>query len=192
MASEWWMTAGDIAWGTGLFLTCLLGVLLTLIRLPGTWLIVAAAALHGWHDQWARVTGTMVLVLLGIALVAEVLETVMSVLAVQRVGASRRAAFGGFIGGFAGMLLFSLPMPLVGTIFGALLGCFLGALAGEMLARQNLNKATKAGLMSAAGFAFGAMLKTAAALAMSGLVLSAVLWPTRDAPPVEHSAGNPE
>lgn len=171
------LTIGDIGWGVALSVVCMLGVLMTMVRLPGTWLIVAVAAFYGWYDGWVRLSVSLLLVLLGIALLAEILETVMSMLAVRRVGASRKAAIGGLIGGFAGMLIFSIPVPLVGTVIGALLGCFLGAMIGEMLAQQNLNMATKAGLVSAAGFAFGAMLKTAAAIAMSGVVIWAAIFP---------------
>lgn len=181
---------GDIGWGIALSLVCTLGVLMTMFRLPGTWLILAVAAAYGLLNGWSRITGTGLLVLLIIAVVAEVLETLMSVLAVKRVGASRKAAIGGLIGGFAGMLLFSIPVPLVGTVIGALLGCFAGAMIGEMLFRQDLNMATKAGLVSAAGFAFGAMLKTAAAIAMSGIILWSALFP--DAAIVPPNGTQPE
>lgn len=180
------LTIGDIGWGIALTLVCILGVLMTMFRLPGTWLIVAVAAFYGWFDGWVRLSVSLLLILLGIAVLAEILETVMSMLAVRRVGASRKAAIGGLLGGFAGMLIFSIPVPLVGTVIGALLGCFLGAMIGEMLAQQNLNLATKAGLVSAAGFAFGAMLKTAAAIAMSGVVIWAAIFPAdQSVPPVE-------
>lgn len=185
------LTIGDIGWGIALTAVCILGVLMTMFRLPGTWLIAVVAAAYGWYDGWTRITGSALLVLLAIAVIAEVLETVMSLLAVRRVGASRKAAIGGLIGGFAGMLVFSIPVPLIGTIIGALIGCFIGAMVGEMLARRNLNLATKAGLVSAAGFAFGAMLKTAAAIAMSGIVLWAAIWPAVTSNPAAHTPSEP-
>jgi len=185
------LTIGDIGWAVALTLTCLAGVLMTMFRLPGTWLIVVIVAVYGWVDGWVRITGTTILLLLGIAVIAEALETAVSVLAVRRVGASRKAAIGGVVGGFVGMLVFSIPIPLIGTVLGALIGCFVGAMIGETLARRDLNLATKAGLVSAVGFAFGAMLKTAAAIAMSGIVLWAAIRPIAESNPAAITASEP-
>lgn len=178
------VTIGDVGMGLVLALACLAGVFMTMFRLPGTWLILLTAVGFGWYDGWQRITLTALIVLVVIALVAEVLETTLSVVAVRRVGASRQAAWGGVIGGFLGILVFAVPVPLVGPILGALLGCFTGAMIGEVLARRDLRLGTKAGLVSAIGFAFGAMLKTTAAIAMSGVVAWAAIFPRPGSTPV--------
>lgn len=170
-----------------LALCCLIGVVITALRLPGTWLIVAGAALYGWHGDWTRVSVAIVVVLAVIALIAEALELLVSVLTARRAGASQRAAWGGLIGGIVGMCLFSIPVPLIGTIIGALLGCFVGATIAEVSVRGELGQGAKVGLFSAAGFALGTVAKLALALTMAGILLTSAVMPPAPggaAPPV--------
>ncbi len=173
----------DIAAIVALILCCLVGVLLTAVRLPGTWLIAVAAFAYGWCVQWQRISPATVAVLVGIALIGEVAELILSVLTARKAGATREAAWGGLVGGMLGMLflssLLSLPFPVVGTVVGAiagaLAGCFAGAMLIELAMRKKLAQGTKVGLFSALGFVLGMVTKIALALVMSGLVLTSVV-----------------
>ena len=167
----------------GLILCCLLGVLITIARLPGTWLIVAAAFGNGWLVQWQEISPAIVAVLAGLAVIGEAAEVIMSALAARKAGASRGAAWGGLLGGILGMFflssMLSLPFPVVGTVIGAiagaLAGCFAGAMLVELAIRKKLAQGTKVGLFSALGFVVGMVTKIALALVMSGLVLTSVV-----------------
>lgn len=169
----------DIAALTALILCCVAGLGLAVVRLPGTWVILLAAAGYGWWSQWERVGLWTVGVLAGLALLGEAIELVMSIWAARRAGASRQAVWGGLIGGFAGMFLLSfiVPIPVVGTVVGALLGCFAGAAAGEWLIRRRVGQGAKVGVFAAMGFALGMAAKLAVALVMSALVLTKAVWP---------------
>jgi uncharacterized protein YqgC (DUF456 family) len=158
-----------------LSLACLLGVILTAVRLPGTWLIVLAGGLCGWLTQWQRVTVTILLVLVGVAVAGEAIELLGSMITAKKAGASRQAAWGGLLGGFLGMFLFSIPVPIIGTIVGAILGCFCGALIGEYLARKKLDQSTKVGFLSAVGFVLGMAAKLTIAFALSAVLLTSVV-----------------
>ena len=158
-----------------LSLACLLGVTLTAVRLPGTWLIVLASGLCGWLTQWQRVTVTILLVLVGLAVVGEAIELLASMVTAKKAGASRQAAWGGLLGGILGMFIFSIPVPIIGTIVGAILGCFCGALIGEYLARKKLDQSAKVGLFSAVGFVLGMAAKLAIAFALSAILLTSVV-----------------
>lgn len=152
------------------------GVLLTIVRLPGPWLIVAGAATYGWWSGWPRVTLSLVAALAGIAVVAEVIETALTVFAVKRSGASGRAAWGGVIGGFLGMLVLAIPVPVIGVLIGAVLGCFAGAALAEWTVRDHFVHGTRVGVWSAMGFAAGAVVKLALAMLMAGGLVTAALW----------------
>jgi hypothetical protein len=166
-----------------LLLLCAVGVVLTALRLPGTWLIVAAALAYGWWAEWTSVGPIMVGVLAGLALLGEAGELLLSAATAQRAGATRQAAWGGLAGGILGMLLLSsllsLPLPVVGTmvgaVTGALVGCFGGAMLTELVIRKKLAHSTKVGLFSALGCALGMAAKIALALVMTGLVLTSVV-----------------
>lgn len=101
----------DGLWLTGLILTCLLGAFLTVIRLPGTWLVVAATAAYSWHFGWTRPGWRMLALLVGLAVVAEVVEFLASTISARRAGASHRASWCALLGGIAGMLVFTIPLP---------------------------------------------------------------------------------
>ena len=101
----------------GVMLMSLAGVLLTFLRLPGTWLIVAVGAGYGWLTDWQRISVGWVGLLAGIAILGELVELLASALIARGAGASRQASWGGMIGGIVGMFVFSLPLPIVGTLF---------------------------------------------------------------------------
>jgi len=160
-----------------LVLACLVGVAMTAIRLPGTWLIVASAAGYAWSEGWPRASLTLLGILTGIALLGEGIEILASVVTARRAGASRKAAWGGMLGGILGMIFLSflVPIPIVGTMIGALVGCFTGATLVEMYVRKDMFRGTKVGVFAAMGFVFGAVAKIVVALVMSGILLSAMI-----------------
>ncbi len=161
-----------------LILACLVGVAMTAIRLPGTWLIVASAAGYAWSEEWARTSLTLLGILFGIALLGEGIEILASVVAARRAGGSRKAAWGGMLGGILGMIFlsFMIPIPIVGTMIGVLVGCFSGAALVEVYVRRDMSHGTKVGFFAAMGFVFGSVAKVVVALAMSGILLGAVIW----------------
>ena len=118
-----------------LVLCCVVAVLASLVRLPGTWFIVVTAVAYGWWTDWHPIGLGTLLLLAGLAVVGELIELLFSVITAKRAGASRQAAWGGLIGGIIGMfaLSFLVPIPVIGTVVGALVGCFLGALVGAWL-----------------------------------------------------------
>lgn len=161
---------------------CLVGVVLSAVRLPGIWLIAGGAALMGWLSQWQLIGFTPTLWVLGLAVLAEILEFLMSAMITRRAGGSRKAAWGSLIGGFAGLLFLSIPLPIIGSIIGALLGCFLGAAIGELSVRGSLTHGTRVGVSAAIGFAIGTATKVALAFIISIIVVTSFVkadWPAK-------------
>lgn len=164
-------------------LCCVGGVLLTALRLPGTWLIVAAALGYAWWADWKVMGPGSLGILTVLALVGELVEAATSGLAARRAGATPQAAWGAVIGGIVGMLTLasalSLPLPVVGTLIGAvggaMLGCFCGAVGVEFALRGSITGSTRVGLFSAAGFVIGLVAKIGVALAMTGLIVCRVI-----------------
>jgi hypothetical protein len=168
---------GEAAEIAVLILICLVGVVCTAVRLPGTWLIVAAAAGYGWLNGWERMTVTWVLILAGIAAVGEAIELLASVVTARRAGATKQAAWGGLVGAILGMFFLSVPLPILGTFIGAVLGCFAGAALTEVFIHNQLGKGARVGFFSAVGFAIGAATKVGLAVAMAGITIIVVAWP---------------
>ncbi|MHC4063619.1 MAG: DUF456 family protein, partial [Planctomycetota bacterium] len=76
-----------------LALLCLGGTLLTVLQLPGTWLILAAAAGFAWYHDWQVIGPWTLVALAAIAGAAEVGELFSGMWLASRGGASRRAAW---------------------------------------------------------------------------------------------------
>ena len=182
----------DLLQITPWLLLTLLALILTTLRLPGGWLIVAEAIGYGWWTEWARVGWLFVGVIVALAIVGEVLELATSVLTARKAGASQRAAWGGFFGGFLGMIFLSflVPIPVVGTLCGAVMGCFIGAMIGELTAKRELAQGARVGLFSAMGFVLGTVAKLVVTFMMAGTFVGwiAYLAISAETPPAPEGA----
>lgn len=149
-------------WYILLVVVQVLGLFLTLLSLPGIWVMVAALVGFGWLTGWDVYVGwpgagTAV----GLAVVAEVLEFAAGSAGAKKAGGSKRAMLGAVIGGLIGGFLFSLPLPIIGTIFGVCLGCFLGATLVEVGIGKDPDHATRVGWGAAKGRFWGTVIKLA-------------------------------
>jgi len=144
------------------------GWLLTLMGLPGNWLMVAAVGLYAWlipTTGSSQITWFTPLAMSALAAVGELAELVAGVWGARRAGGSRRAAIFSLIGSLAGALLgatLGIPIPLVGSPVAALLGGALGALAGAAFAEQTLGESTRQSLRVGLAAFFGCLLGTGA------------------------------
>jgi hypothetical protein len=146
-------------------------MILTVLQLPGTWLIACAAAGYAWHYDWSLLSVWAIVVLFGAAGAAELVEFLSGAWAGRRGGASRRAGWFGLIGAIAGALLLSVPVPVIGTIIGAVIGAFAGAFVGEITGGTGLGQGVRSGSFTAVGRIFGATAKVCVAVIMSALVM---------------------
>jgi uncharacterized protein YqgC (DUF456 family) len=162
---------GEITAGIAFGVFALVCIGVTLIGLPGTWLMLGAALsiealdvpLFGW---WALgIAG-------GLAILAEVAETMSGAAGASAAGASRRAAVGAIVGGIIGAIggTFLIPIPVIGSIVGSVVGAAAGAMGMELSKHQSIRTSTSV-LAVGKGAAIGRMLatviKSAFALAMA-------------------------
>ncbi len=161
-----------------LILIALSGIFLAVLQLPGTWLILAAAAAYDWYYGWQQIGWKWLVALLILAIVVELIDFLAGLVAAKRAGASRRAAIGALVGGFLGMILLTIPIPIpgVGTVIGGLLGCFLGALIGELSLRKDWKTGARVGIFATLGKIAGLVVKTSAAMAIAGATVTVAGW----------------
>ena len=154
-----------------LVLACVAGLLLTVVRLSGTWLILVAAIVYSWSTDWQAIGPGMLGFLAGLAVFGEIVEFLTSMVATRRGGGSRAAGWAGLIGGIAGMFVFSIPLPVIGTMIGAVIGCFAGAMLAELAQQKRIEHGARVGYFAAVGFVIGLAVKIALALVMSVIVV---------------------
>jgi hypothetical protein len=134
--------------------------------LPGVPLVFVGLLLAAWIDGFAKV-GWLPLVVLGLlTALSFVVDFAATALGAKRVGATKLAIAGAFVGTVIGIFL-SLP--------GLILGPFVGAVAGELISNRDLGRAGKVGLGTWVGMVFGTAAKLALAFSMLGIFAAAWL-----------------
>jgi uncharacterized protein YqgC (DUF456 family) len=166
------MTVALIAALTALNVVFLLGIL---FNLPGTWLMVLAAALLEWWTPETALFGPLVLyVALGLAAIGELLEFVLGAAGARKSGGSRRGAVLAIVGGIVGAVLGTpLPVPVLGTLIGACAGAFAGSVLGDLWAGHPLRRSLGAGGGAALGRFWGTVAKLAVGIGILGLLVAA-------------------
>jgi uncharacterized protein YqgC (DUF456 family) len=152
----------------------LLCVVLTVIGLPGLWVLLLLAGVVQLSDRWLHPDGPHTFAaetLIGavvLAVVAEVLEFSAGAAGAKKAGASKRGVVGAMIGGIVGAIV-GAPFGLViGAVVGGVLGSAIGAILGELtLPHQTLESSLKPAAGAAVGRLKGLMAK---------LVITTVIW----------------
>jgi hypothetical protein len=134
-----------------------------LFNLPGTWLMVLAAALLEWWTPGEPMFSPALLYTsVGLAVLGEILEFVLGAAGSRHAGGSKRGAALAIVGGIVGAVMgTALPVPVLGTLIGACLGAFAGSLLGDLWAGRPLLHSVGAGRGAAIGRFWGTIAKMA-------------------------------
>lgn len=148
----------------------MLGVILTLVTLPGTWLVVLwSLALAIW--QPSIVPWWVVVILILLAATGEALEFLASAIGAAKAGASKWGIIFAIVGAFLGAVLGMFIVPIIGAIIGGALGAAGGAIAGEMaFAKRTWNESKKIATGAAIGRLLSMLAKGLVAVAMGMLL----------------------
>lgn len=158
-----------------LIVVCIVGVALTLLTLPGTWLMVAAALglqayAPGTFSWW--VIGAVI----ALAALGELIEFLASAAGAKTGGGSNRSMLGATVGSLVGAVLGSPFLFPLGTIVGGVVGAGAGAVLTEKVwVRRTWGQSAKAGGGAAVGRFIATIAKTACAVSIA-CVLSVAVW----------------
>ncbi len=172
-------------WAILLMVILLIAWVLTLLGMPGNWVMVVAVALFVLlvPEQSAVAIGWGVVVaLLLLAALGELLEFLAGAIGVTKAGGSKRGAvlalLGSLAGGIIGLFV-GVPIPFVGSIVAVVLFAGLGALAGAVLGEQwrgrSLDQSWQIGKAAFWGRLLGTLAKTAIGAVMVGVTAAALL-----------------
>ncbi len=161
------------------------GLLLAAFTLPGTWLILGGATVYSLLTRGEYVGIKTLVVLLLLAIAAEIGEFVLGGAGAKKAGANKWGIFGGLVGAILGGIFLSGLLPIVfplSTIVGICLGSFIGAFTVELLLGQELWRSVRIGFGAAKGRFLGIVGKFTIAMAMFLLALAAALPSHRPRP----------
>lgn len=122
---------------------------------PLSWIGLLLVYFAGNRGECEPMTGTFLLVWLGITTLVTILDYVVPGWFAKKTGGHKEASWGAIIGLFAGMFL-----TPVGMIGGALLGAFIGEF---FFANQGMTQSAKAAVGAFLGFIAGTGIKLIAA-----------------------------
>lgn len=168
------------------------GVVATLLGLPGTVLILAGAVVMSAITGWERPEWWVLLVLVGLALVAELGDNVLAAAGTKYGGGSAKTGWAAVAGGIAGAILGSFLSPVFSVLGGVLgfvlgvvvvplalaaMGGYLAAYHYELRQGRTPEEARQAGKGALIGKLLGIMGKALLAVIMTGIVLWTVFVP---------------
>lgn len=163
-----------------LVVVCIAAWLLTLLTLPGNWIIMGLATGFAWlfpTELGRGIEWRTVVILAVIAGVGELVEFGAGAAGAAKQGASRRAValslVGAMIGSIGGLLV-GMPIPIIGplivAVLGGAVGAFTGAYLGETWAGRTDAERAAAGRGAFVGRLWGTVGKLAAGAIMIALV----------------------
>ncbi|WP_179021728.1 DUF456 domain-containing protein [Winogradskyella forsetii] len=148
----------------------MVALLLMILGIVGSFLPVLPGPLTSWagllvlhFTEGVELSQTFLIVSLLFAIFIYVLDYIIPAIGTKRFGGSRAGMIGTTLGLIIGLLS---PIP-----FGIIIGPFLGALIGEMMYRNDMDKALKAAFGSFLGFITSTFLKFIVAIVYLGLFI---------------------
>jgi uncharacterized protein YqgC (DUF456 family) len=135
------------------------GLIVGLVAIPlglgGTFIILGLAVLYDLSQDFTAIGVPWLIVFLVLAILGEVIESVLGSVVAQKFGARKWGMLGAFVGGIAGGIYGTPIMPVVGTLIGSILGAFAGAFVLEFIARSRQTDAAGGGLRAGYGAFIG-------------------------------------
>jgi uncharacterized protein len=152
----------------------LAGLAMIPLGLPGLWVMVGGILAYGWLTGFHSVGVATIAIVLGIALLGEILDNWLGFRFAKRYGGSTRSGWGALIGGLVGAVI-GVPVAIVGSVIGAFIGAFLGAALFEYSASRHAGVATRAGWGAVLGRVAAAAVKIALGMVIAVIGVVAVL-----------------
>lgn len=153
----------------------LVGIGLTLINLPGNFVILLIALGCGIFDGFVSMSVQTLLFIFILFFIGELAEFIAGFLGAKRQKASIRAVIAAIIGAIIGGALGTGLFPVIGSVIGAMGGAFVASYAAEFSKAGDADHARMVGVSIMKGQAIGMIVKIIMAIGMSALVIVKML-----------------
>ena len=153
---------------TVLGIIALVGLVLTVLDLPGIWLIYLATLVIAIVDGFENITVLFLIILFFVSLLSTFIDNVVIALGAKKMGGSKWGMLGAVLGGIVGLIVGSIP--------GFFLGPLIGATLFELVfAHKDLNESFRAGIGSLFGLFFSILLKLVVNVGIIVFVVSRIV-----------------
>ncbi|MBI4720346.1 MAG: DUF456 domain-containing protein [Chitinivibrionia bacterium] len=154
-----------------LYLFCALSLFSMALGLPGIWVLVAVALIFALATHFTAITWFYLLLCVGLAVLGEIIESVLGVAVVAKKGGGRYGIFGTFLGGLLGVIAGAPLAPPFGSLVLGFAGSFAGAVAGEYIAYRKLESAVRVGYWAFLGRALAIVVKLGLGFAILWIIV---------------------
>ena len=165
------MSPFEIAGLTVFILILFLGVFLTVFGLPGTVLILIDVVAYALLTGFAQIGFKVILILVAMAIVAELLDFWLGMIGAVRFGASRLGMWAALFGSLAGAAILTPYFLGLGALIGIFLGGSVAVFIMEMLKRRKLKPVFRASVGAMLGRMAGIAVKGMLSIAMAAVTL---------------------
>jgi len=162
---------GQWSWFVVWALLLISASLFVYLGLGGSFIVLGLAVVHALITGFAPLTWQWLLILLGMALLGELIEFVIGTFYVAQKGATKLGVFAAFAGGLIGAFLGNNLFPVLGAVIGSFAGAFTGAVLGEYHQNQQLEPSLRVGGHAFLGRILATVVKHVIALAMVFVIL---------------------
>lgn len=142
-----------------LYLFCALSLFVTVLGIPGIWILVAVALVIALVSHFTIITWPFLILCVALAALGEIVESFLGVAVVAKKGGGKSGIVGAFIGALLGAILGAPVVPPLGSICFGFVGAFAGAVAGEYISYRNLDSAVRIGFWAFLGRAMAIAVK---------------------------------
>lgn len=157
----------------------LLGLMLVLniFGLPGNWALLGLVALWKYvYPDTAQLGVAFFSMLIGAAVIGELLEMSLQIAKARKYGSSSSGAFAGMVGAVAGAIMLAPMFFGLGALLGALIGAWIGCFVMELLKGRPRREALDAAFGAMVGRFLGTVCKCGAGGAMLAIT-GRYIWP---------------
>lgn len=147
------------------------GIILTLVGLPGNLFIVLVAVLYGWQEDFVHLTYGSLLTLAGLWLIGELVDFIAGIMGAKKEQASWKATTAAFFGALIGGIIGTGILPVIGTIIGSVIGGFLSSYCVEYINANDKMKALQVAKGVVKGQLLGMLIKFVVAISMSMTII---------------------
>lgn len=149
-------------------LIALAGLVLTVLTLPGIWLIYIATVIVAFVNGFETLTPNILIILFFLSILSTFVDNIVVAMGAKKLGGSTWGMIGAILGGIIGLM--------IGSIGGMFVGPLVGATVFELIfAKKDINQSFKAGIGSAIGVLVSIFLKIGINVGIIIFVISRLL-----------------
>ena len=144
-----------------LILLIILAIILCWLNIPGSFILLLSTLLFEWlYNNFEVISIVPFLIILIILIFLEIIEFVLSSIAIKVYGGKTSSAFLSILGGFVGAITLGILVPIIGGLIGLIAGTYLVTYFNEKKSGKTHEEAIRIANSSTLGYVAAKAIKT--------------------------------